>query len=154
MRSGTVFAVGLSVVATVALAVGMYLNLYVYYRHVEGVDGLKVGDTILLVSDYQGLDNDALPLRLRGCFRFDDPEAALAAAPPAFDAAPFDAPFWFGCWDAEAIDADLRAGRASAIVGDTVQAGEFFLQRVVVVYPDGRGFQWRRFVDASGVPTR
>lgn len=154
MKSGTVFAIGLSVLAAASLGVGMYLNLYVYYRLVDGVTTLRIGDADLAVSAYQGLDNDALPLRLRGCFEFDDPEAALEAGEPARDPAPFDAPFWFSCWDAAALDADLRAGRARARVGDTAQAGEFFLQRVVVVYPDGRGFQWRRFVDAEGAPTR
>lgn len=114
----------------------------------------SIGDQPLAVTAYRGLDNTALPLRLRGCFEFDDPALALSAGPPAQEPAPFDAPFWFGCWRAAEIDEDLRAGRAQAVVAETSRSGEFFLQRVVAIYPDGRGYQWRRFVDAEGVPTR
>jgi hypothetical protein len=54
---------------------------------------------------------------------------------------PLATPAWFDCYDPPAISADLRAGRARAVVAET---GAADIRRIVVVYPDGRAFMWRQ----------
>lgn len=147
MKSGTLIGLGLAVGAVVALAGGYYLNTYHYYQRISDVADVEIGEGRFGVSGYDGLDNPTLPLRLRSCFTLENPEAALAAGRPAPDAEPFDAPFWFECWDAERIDADLRTGAATAIVAGGHTVGEFVFERIVVIYPDGRAFQWRRLLE-------
>ena len=144
MNAGRWIVVGLAAFCVVAGAGLYYLQGYHYYERVEGVAEIEIGGEPFGVSDYVGLDNAALPLRLRGCFRLDAPDAAIAAGPSAKNAAPFAAPSWFDCWDPAQIDADLEAGRAVAVSAETAGEGDFATERIVVVYPDGRAFQWRR----------
>lgn len=146
MRSGTLVGVGIGV-ATAVAAIAAYSLQTSFYERVEGLDEIEIGGDAFAVSDYQGLDNDARPLRLRGCFVLDDPAAAIAAGPPADEPVPFNAPSWFECWDAAELDADLSAGRATAVVAETAGEGRFATERVVAIYPDGRAFMWRRLID-------
>lgn len=146
MRSGTVIGLGLAVLTVVGGAAAYYLQAYEYYDVRDGLASVDIGAQRFTVRDYRGLDNDALPLRLRGCFMLDDPEAAAAAGPPALRAEPFAAPSWFDCWDAPKIDADIKAGRATAVIAEVAGEGDFATERVVAIYPDGRAFQWRRLV--------
>lgn len=146
MKSGTAIGLGLGVIALIGGAAMYYLQSYAYYQRQDGLEAIEIGGRRFAVSDYHGLVNDALPLRLRGCFRLADPEAALAAAPPAQNPEPFAAPGWFECWSAAAMDGDLKAGRAGAVVAAVEGEGDFAMERIVVVYPDGRGYQWRRLI--------
>lgn len=147
MKSGTLIGAALGVGALVALIAGYALNTYVYYHRVDGLAAVAIGGRDFAVVEYRGLDNPSLPLRLRGCFRLQDPAGALAAGRPAPDAAPFAAPYWFDCWDAARIDADLDAGRAEAIVAEENAVGDVGFERVVVVYPDGLAYQWRQLIE-------
>lgn len=146
MKTGTLVGVGLGVL-TIAAGVAAYTLQASFYEPVEGLAEIEIGGAPFAVTDYVGLDNAARPLRLRGCFRLADPDAALAAGAPAPEAAPFNAPSWFDCWDAERIDADLRSGAAVAVVAETGGGGDFRNERIVAIYPDGRAYQWRRLVE-------
>lgn len=146
MKSGTLIGIGFAAIALIAGASIYYLQGYAYYHEVEGLDSVEIGGARFAVSGYQGLDNDSLPLRLRGCFTLADPEGALAAGEPDPDAEPFEAPSWFECWDVEQLSRDLEAGRAQAVVAARVTTGEFDTERLVAIYPDGRAFQWRRII--------
>lgn len=147
MKSGTALALGFAVVTLVA-GVSIYvLQGFVYYHRVDDLKTVQVGGRDFAVSAYEGLDNKTLPLRLRGCFKLDDPAGALAAGAPVDDAEPFEAPFWFDCWDPEKIDNDVKAGRAEARIAETDSRGEFKFERLMVIYPDGRAYQWRRLVN-------
>lgn len=99
------------------------------------------------VAAYEGIDAATSPLKLRGCFTADP--AAFARSEPAPDAEPLVAPFWFRCFDARAISADLDAGRAAAYRLRTDDPSGF--DTLAAVYPDGRGYLWRelnaRFTD-------
>ncbi len=159
MKSGTMIGVGLGVGAAVALAAGLWLNTFTYYEPAPPTDAVTIGGASFAVADFQGLDNASLPLRLRSCFTLADPAGAVAAgetpaltparAPgqPDEPPAPFDAPYWFECWDAAAIDADLKAGRATVIVAGARRVGEFTFERLIAIYPDGRAYQWRRLLE-------
>lgn len=144
MKTGTLIGVGLLLSGLVAGVAVYILQAHVYYEEVRGLEEIEIGAGRFSVSAYHGLDNDALPLRLRGCFRIADPEGALAAGDPALRPEPFAAPAWFECWDPARLDADLKAGRARAVVAARAGEGEFATERLVAIYPDGRAYQWRR----------
>lgn len=150
MRAGqwvVVLLLGTAAIAGVSL---YYLQNQYFYDRVTGVESVTIGGRAFAVSAYDGLDNASRPLRLRGCFRLADPEGAVAAGAPAEDAEPFDAPDWFECWDAAAIDEDLKAGRAQAILAESVGIEGFVTERLIAIYPDGRAYQWRRIEEVDG----
>lgn len=141
---GRAVIISMLVFAAVAGGALYYLQGFHYYQRVAGLASIEIGGQSFAVSGYEGLDNPVLPLRLRGCFRLDDPDGALSAGGEAASPAPFAAPFWFECWDPAALDADLQAGRAQAVLAEIAGEGDFETQRIVVIYPDGRAYQWRR----------
>jgi hypothetical protein len=117
-----------------------WFQVYAYYERASGVGALRVAGAVAPIAAYDGIDAATSPLKLRGCFRADP--AAFAAAPPAPEATPLVAPFWFRCFDARAIGEDLAAGRASAYALETDRPPGFDL--MVALYPDGRGYLWRQ----------
>ena len=147
MKSGHWVVIGIAAVTAVAGVAVFYLDGFFHYKRVEGVEAIEIGGQSVAVREYVGLDNPSLPLRLRGCFQVEDPEAAIAAGERREDIEPFGAPFWFDCWDAEQIDADLRSGEATLVLAETAGSGDFVTERFVVIYADGRGYQWRRLRD-------
>ncbi|MEL6977756.1 MAG: DUF6446 family protein [Pseudomonadota bacterium] len=146
MKSGTVVGLAVAAATLIGGAAVYYLQAFEYYERRDGLESVVIGGEAFAVQGYRGLDHDALPLRLRGCFRVSDPEAALAAGPAARRPEPFGAPSWFECWNAEALDEDLKAGRARAVSAEISGSGDFATERVVAIYPDGRAFQWRRLM--------
>jgi hypothetical protein len=60
---------------------------------------------------------------------------------------PLVAPGWFDCFDAAAIGADLAAGRAAAVLGEANVT--YGIDRVLALYPDGRGYAWHQ-INACG----
>ena len=144
MKSGTALGIGFALTAIGAAAAIYYIQNIWFSKIDDGRESVRIGGQDFAVSGYRGIDHPSLPQRLRGCFQFEEPAAARAAAPEAKDAVPFDAPSWFDCWDAAEIDADLKAGRAAAVLAEPAGTEDFAAERIVVVYPDGRGFQWRR----------
>lgn len=57
-------------------------------------------------------------------------------------AVPLVAPGWFGCFDAERLGEDLESGAAIAFLGQ--ENIEYGIDRMVAMYPDGRGFAWNQ----------
>jgi hypothetical protein len=115
-------------------------DAYAYYQSVTGLISIEADGGRLQVVGYEGIDADTSPLKLRGCFRIDP--ASLEGAPAAEDPAPLIAPSWFDCFDAEAIGADLEAGRARAVIAAEDEPAGF--DRIIAYYPDGRAYQWRQ----------
>jgi hypothetical protein len=145
-RSGRLLAGGLVAFAAFFGLVLWWFTVFAYYRTVDGLVFVEVSGRPVPVVGYRGIDADSSPLKMRGCFRLDP--ASLPDAPEAEAPAPLIAPFWFGCFDADAIGADLEAGRARAVVAERDAPPGFV--RIVVVYPDGRAYQWRQVAaDAS-----
>ena len=135
--SGKVIAIGLILFAAV-FGVALWWAQDAHYERVDGLTSVTVAGAAVAVSDYRGLDGDSSPLKLRACFMVDP---AAVQGPQATDAVPLATPDWFDCYDPPAISADLREGRARAVVADTGAAG---IRRIVAVYPDGRAFMWRQ----------
>jgi len=155
---GRVVAGGIVLAALIGGAAMWYLQVYGYYRDVAlGQGSLDDGLTTIQLVDaageyvaldpqgFQGITSDSSPIRFRACMMLDDPDAAIAVAPPALNAEPLVAPFWFDCFDAVAIGTDIEAGRASAILAEeNVVNG---IDRVLAIYPDGRAYAWHQLND-------
>lgn len=138
---GKPLAIGFLVFVLFFGALLYWFQVFAYYRTVDGLIVVDVAGERVQVVGYRGIDADSSPLKMRGCFRLD-PAAIPEAARPADDPAPLIAPFWFGCFDAEALGADLAAGRAQAVVAARNEPAGF--DRIVAWYPDGRAYQWRQ----------
>ncbi len=141
-KVGTLLAGGIVLVALL-FGIGMwYAQQRGFYDTVTGLESIRIGERDFAVSDYEGTDGITSPLKLRGCFRLADPEAAIAAGKPATDAVPLTTPDWIECFDEEAIFADIEAGRATGIMAgrDEGDGADLYM----AIYPDGRGYRWRQ----------
>jgi hypothetical protein len=118
----------------------IYFQFFAFYQRAAAPDALAVRDVPLAVSDWQGIDAESSPLKLRGCFTTD--RESLAGLEPAQDATPLVAPFWFGCFDAGELTEDLAEGRAVAypVARDEPEGFDIML----AVYDDGRAYLWRQ----------
>lgn len=138
-----------------AAGIAMYwLQVFAFYEDARLVsDGGRVEMRIaaadgserpLAVTGFRGIDAESSPIRFRACFELAlTPEETV----PYTDAVPLVAPGWFDCFDAEQIGEDIAAGRASAVLG---QANVTYgIDRILAVYPDGRGFAWHQ-INACG----
>jgi hypothetical protein len=130
------------VLAGILAGAGMYyLQVYAYYDRLEPRITLLVeaedGTRRLTIAAYQGIDSDSSPLRLRECFTVMGDVEGLTPYPRP---QPLNAPGWFRCFDARGLSDDLAAGRADAwLIEGNVRFG---FDRVMALYPDGRGFVW------------
>lgn len=138
----------------IALLVGAgvyYFQEYHYYEDATPVSGAAVELTSLvsgtpeqiLAEDVQAIDANSSPIRYRACFTTSMSDALLSETYVAYDAAePRNAPVWFECFDAAQIGEDLENGQALPFLGtENITYG---IDRVVAVYPDGRGYVWHQ----------
>jgi hypothetical protein len=147
--TGKFLALGLLGLALLFAGPLWYYQVYAFYERVEGVTEITVKGAPVPVTDYRGIDAFTSPLKIRACFRAEP--AAFADLPPAPEATPLVAPFWFECFDAERLTADLAAGRATAhVIGDATppEAVGYRILTYVAIYPDGRGYLWRQFTES------
>ena len=144
---GRTLIVGFLVFLAVFAAGLVWAQFFAYYERQRGVGSLAIAGEEVPVAGYDGLDSASSPLKLRGCFRIDPALLARLAPPAAPEATPLTAPFWFRCYDAAALTADLAAGaaRAYAIARDEPEGFDIML----AVYPDGRAYLWRQLNDTG-----
>ena len=148
MTAGRLLALAL-VLAGLLAGVGMwYAQTRAYYAPValEGLPMVLADGTAITLRPTlaQAIDSDSSPLRFRACLTLTGDIAARLAeqAAPAPRATPLIAPDWFACFDAARLTADLAAGRARALL---VEANfRFGFDRVMALYPDGRGYVWHQ----------
>jgi hypothetical protein len=140
VTAGRLIAVALVLAGVLAGAGMYYLQVYAYYDRLPPRATLPVqGAQPLTITEYQGIDSDSSPLRLRECFTVVGAPQDLT---PYDRPQPLNAPGWFRCFDARAMSADLAAGRARAVL---VQGNfRFGFDRVMALYPDGRAFVWQQ----------
>ena len=141
---------------TGAIAGGLlyYQQVYAYYDEVEftpdavQMTSLTSGEPeTLLIENFDAIDAISSPLRYRACFTTPISLATLTETYVIMDEAePRVAPSWFDCFDAEQIGADIRT---DAVVFMGVENIQYGIDRVVAVYPDGRGFAWHQ-INACG----
>lgn len=156
ITAGRLATLAILAVALVAGAALYYVQVYAYYREVppSGPEDVMLtlaasGDVVPLEhSEFRAIDADSSPIRYRACFRTPLRQEELTETFEILELAePRVAPGWFDCFDAEQIGADLEAGRALAFLGErNVRWG---VDRIVAIYPDGRGYAWHRLNDCG-----
>jgi hypothetical protein len=140
------FIVGVALIAGVAI---YWLQLYAFYDEVSAEDGLRMTNLVtgqpevVLYESFEGIDADSSPLRYRSCFTTTMSLAMLTETFESYEeATPLTAPGWFDCFDAVQIGADIEQGNALAFLGErNIKDG---VDRVVAIYPDGRGYAWHQ----------
>jgi hypothetical protein len=131
-----------------------YQQVYAYYDEVAfSADAIQLtsvstGDVEpIVVQSFDAIDADSSPLRYRACFETTLSLAMLTETYVIVDRAePRVAPAWFDCFDAVQIGADVKD---EAVVFLGVENISYGIDRVVAVYPDGRGFSWHQ-INACG----
>jgi hypothetical protein len=131
-----------------------YLQVYAYYDEVQPTQAEVQLTSVtsgapepIAFENFSGIDSDSSPIRYRACFTTPLSQAMLTETYVAVDnAAPLTAPGWFDCFDAARIGADLE-GEAIAFLGtENIHYG---IDRLIAVYPDGRGYAWHQ-INACG----
>ena len=128
-------------VPAVVMGAGLWYSIQsAYYEKIEDVTEVTAYGDAFPVSNYQGIDADSSPLKMRACFDvewdyFPSDEFNTVATP-------LIAPSFFKCFDAGAITADLQDGNATAILADENEP--FGFNTFIAQYPDGRAFMWRQ----------
>ncbi len=136
-----------------------YLQVYAFYDPVEAtapaaeirLTSVVSGDPEVVIADaFQGIDSESSPIRFRACFTTPMSLAMLTETYVVYDdAVPLVAPGWFDCFDADTIGDDLDQGAATAFMGqENISYG---IDRIVVIYPDGRGYAWNQINPCGAV---
>lgn len=139
MKGSVLMGGTLLIAATAGLGL-WYTSERAYYYEVTDVSEVMAYGDAFPVSDYQGIDADTSPLKMRACFKVDWdywPSDEFKDV-----AEPLVAPKWFDCFNAKSIANDLAAGVASAILSN--ENNPFGFDTYIAQYPDGRAFMWRQ----------
>jgi Family of unknown function (DUF6446) len=149
--NGKLVAGGIVVTAVLAGGLMYWLQLYAFYQPVSLQQGAEmmltpIGSDVpeaIVVENFQGIDADSSPLRFRSCFTTPLSLGTLTETYQVYDKAdPLLAPGWFDCFDAEQIGEALKSGSAVAFLSQAnVATG---VDRVIAVFPDGRGYAWHQ----------
>ena len=155
--SGRLIVIAIVILSLLTGGAIYYLQVYHFYTRL----GPKAAADVALlpksggapeqiaVADFDGVDADSSPLRYRACFRVTEgPNALMQRYETRATATPLNAPYWFSCFDARRIGEDIDAGLAQVFVAYENQPYGF--DRLVAIYPDGRGFAWNE-MNACGI---
>lgn len=131
-----------------------YQQVYAFYEEVDfsedavRLTSLSSGEAeAIVIESFEAIDADSSPLRYRACFQTIQSQAMLTETYVIVeDAEPRVAPGWFSCFDAAQIGADLQT-EAIAFLG--VENITYGIDRIVAIYPDGRGYAWHQ-INACG----
>lgn len=156
MRNGTLVGGGIVLTSLLAGAAIWYLQLFGYYHEASFTPGEEIrltpiiGDApeVILAEDVRGIDADSSPLRFRACFSTPLSQAMLTETYRIYEEpVPLVAPYWFDCFDAEAIGKALENGEALAFLSEAGIAPG--VDRVVAVFADGRAYAWHQLADGA-----
>ena len=154
---GKIAATVILVCAVIAGGALYYLQVYGFYRDVPAQVGGGDVQLVLLASgqpepiaydNFRAIDADSSPIRYRACFTTPHSNAMLSETYVMVDnITPRNAPGWFDCFDARAIDDAQKAGTALIYLG--AKNLSFGVDRVVAILDDGRGFVWHELNDCG-----
>lgn len=149
--NGKIVAGGIVVLAVI-FGVGLYYSTeYAHYAPLEtSSEAAHLTATTfagtqedLLIDSIEGVDGISSPIKFRACFTTPMSVAMMTESfEPYLRPTPLVAPSWFDCFDAKRIGADLETGTAVAFVGQ--ENFTYGIDRVIAVYPDGRGYAWNQ----------
>ena len=139
------------ILAAIAGAVMYYLQVYHFYDEVSlhGTEDVMLTSLAsglpepILYEDFKAIDASSSPIRYRACFTTVQSQAMMTETYEPYERAePLVGPTWFDCFDAREIGAALESGEALAFLGTfNITYG---IDRVVAIFPDGRGFAWHQ----------
>lgn len=153
---GKFLSVILIVSGLAAGAAMYYLQIYGFYDEVAAKPGqdvvlLPIGETEprpIAYGDFQAIDAESSPIRYRACFTTSVTRHELAQVFQISDQhEPRNAPNWFDCFDAAALGAALKEGRATAFV--SVKNISYGVDRIIAVTDAGQGFAWHELNDCG-----
>lgn len=156
MTVGRLVVIILLACAVIAGAGLYYLQIYGYYHKVvaSGPEDVAIVSLATNAPDpiphaaFRAIDAESSPIRYRACFSTTADPAALAETHWEIKAAdPRNAPFWFDCFDATAIAAQIADGSAWVFMGE--KNVHYGVDRIVVITGDGRGFAWNDLNDCG-----
>lgn len=143
--NGKAIMIAMLTVAVLA-GVGLWYSIErAYYVSVTGVAEVTAYGDRFPVSDYEGIDADTSPLKMRACFKVGWDYTPTEEFKEV--ATPLRAPRFFKCFDAGQITADLQTGAASAILAD--ENTPYGFNTFIAQYPDGRAYMWRQINDCG-----
>ncbi len=132
-----------------------YFQVYAFYETLElgdrdesGIVEMRVipagggAAQTLDVEDFSAINSTSSPIRFRACFTLAGAMPNVAGLMAAEDPVPLNAPGWFDCFDAGRIGADLTSGVAVAVLAASNEI--YGIDRVLALYPDGRGYAWQQ----------
>ena len=135
------FLITILLVIAGTMGIGLWYTIEkAYYVNVTDISEINVGGTIRKVQNYNGIDADTSPLKLRACFDVDW-EYNFSVDYKKI-ATPLIAPKAFSCFDAKKIGFDIQAENASVILADV--NNPFGFDKYIVQYPDGKSYMWRQ----------
>ncbi|MFL2790291.1 MAG: DUF6446 family protein [Paracoccaceae bacterium] len=117
-----------------------YFQSFAYYQEVSGIKKIEVQDRKIEVKDYLGIRADTSALKMRSCFIAKSSD--FRNLPPAKKPQPLNAPFWFDCFNSKDLQEAIDGGRAKAYLAKENEADG--IDRLVVIYPNGKGYEWRQ----------
>ena len=155
--NGKLVAGGLVLTGLVAGVAMYWLQVYAFYEPATFEPGAEIRLTplagavpeVIAAAGVEGIDADSSPLRFRACFTTPLSQALLTETYRVHEApVPLIAPPWFECFDARAIGEALETGEAIAFLSQAnIHTG---VDRVVAVFPDGRGYSWHQLNGSLG----
>ena len=143
---GKIVGIVLLLSAAIAGVALYYLQVYAFYREVEGEAVTLVSlssetPEAILTTNLRAIDADSSPIRYRACFETTESLALLTETYVGLgDVTPRNAPHWFDCFDAEAIAEELKSGEALPFLSQ--KNIHFGVDRIVAITADGRGYVW------------
>ena len=141
--TGRTLSIGLIVFAAIFGAALWWFQTQAFYETQPEEPAVEIAGESFAVSNYEAIDADTSPLKIRACFTLDPAsQTAIGLLPSAEEATPLIAPEWFTCYDGERLTRDLQTGVARAVLAEHDAPRGF--DRFVAVYPDGRAFMWRQ----------
>ena len=146
--SGKVIVLFLAALALVTAASIYYLQVFYYYERVEP-EGFVLQTRAVPrpaeATNIEAIDANSSPIRFRACFDTElKPDVEALSYP---DAVPLTAPFWFRCFDADALSRKLADGTARAFLG--TKNIEYGADRIVAITDEGRGYVWHQLNDCD-----
>ncbi|NBR35504.1 MAG: histidine kinase [Rhodobacteraceae bacterium] len=148
--TGKLLTLMIVVCSLLAGAAMYYFQVYGYYfdvpedQHQVSLTSVNSGNPeVIETRNFTGIDADSSPIRYRACFETDVSIGMLTETYVVLEKAePRLAPKWFECFDAKEIGQDLEAGTAVAFMG--TRNLRYGIDRIVAIYPDGRGYAWHQ----------
>ena len=122
-----------------------YFQNFAFYERVETKNRLLIQKKVVEVINYYGIDASSPGLKLRECFTLADETFDIKGLTRYQKPTPLNAPFWFECFNAESITKDINTNKAVAFLSKKEEFDG--IDKVIALYPDGTGFQWRQLND-------